>query len=190
MGKGWGKSVITGLGRLDGWPVAILASDPYYYAGAWTSDACRKAIRLIDLAQTFALPVVHFVDIPGFLIGKEAEVSGVMRYGTQALAAIRQCSVPFCSIIVRKAFGMAALANATVRRHSCASPGRRRAGARYDRRRVDAAYRAVIEAAPDRRRSGRDQASLEAVQSPIRTAEAFGVERSSPARRARTCVAS
>ena len=89
IGKGWGRSVITGLARLDGWPVAVLASDPYYYAGAWTSDACRKAIRLIDLAQTFALPIVHFVDIPGFLIGKQAEESGVMRFGTQALAAIR-----------------------------------------------------------------------------------------------------
>jgi acetyl-CoA carboxylase carboxyltransferase component len=178
IGKGWGKSVITGLARLDGWPVAILASDPYYYAGAWTSDACRKAIRLVDLAQTFALPIVHFVDIPGFLIGKEAETSGVMRFGTQALAAIRQCSVPFCSVIVRKAFGMAALSqrngSKTFMRFAWPSA---RWGSLPIAGGVDAAYRAVIEAAPDPAQKRREiEAALEAVQSPIRTAEAFGVE--------------
>ena len=109
IGKAWGKSVITGLARLDGWPVAILASDPYHYGGAWTADACRKAVRMVDLAQTFQLPVVHLVDIPGFLIGKEAEASGVMRFGTQALAVVRNTTVPWCAIMVRKAFGMAGL---------------------------------------------------------------------------------
>ncbi len=178
IGKGWGKSVITGFGRLDGWPVAILASDPYYYAGAWTSDACRKAIRMIDLAQTFGLPIVHFVDIPGFLIGKQAEESGVMRHGTAALAAIRQCTVPFCSVIVRKAFGMAALSqrNGSKAFMRFAWPSARW-GSLPIAGGVDAAYRAVIEAAPDpAKKRAEIEAKLEAVQSPIRTAEAFGVE--------------
>jgi acetyl-CoA carboxylase carboxyltransferase component len=178
IGAGWGKSVITGLGRLDGYPVAVLASDPYYYAGAWTSDACRKAVRLVDLAQTFHLPVVHFVDIPGFLIGKKAEADGVMRFGTQALAVIRSSTVPWCSIIVRKAFGMAAL---TQRNGSRAFLRYAWPSARWGSLPiaggVDAAYRAVIEAADDpAKKRAEIEARLEAVQSPLRTAEAFGVE--------------
>jgi acetyl-CoA carboxylase carboxyltransferase component len=178
IGRGWGRSVIAGLARLDGWPVAVLASDPYFYAGAWTSDACRKAIRMIDLAQTFHLPVVHFVDIPGFLIGKQAEQSGIMRYGTQALAAIRQATVPFCSVIVRKAFGMAALSqrngSKSFLRYAWPSA---RWGSLPIAGGVDAAYRAIIEAAPDPAQMRAEiEARLAAVQSPIRTAEAFGVE--------------
>jgi len=178
IGKGWGKSVISGLARLDGWPVAVLASDPYYHAGAWTSDACRKAVRLSDLAQTFHLPVVHLVDIPGFYIGTQAEADGVMRFGTQALAAIRQSTVPWCAVIVRKAFGMAALAqrNGSQAFVRYAWPSARW-GSLPIAGGVDAAYRALIEAAPDpAAKRAEIEAKLEAVQSPLRTAEVFGVE--------------
>jgi acetyl-CoA carboxylase carboxyltransferase component len=177
-GKAWGKSVITGLARLDGWPVAVLASDPYHYGGAWTADASRKAVRLVDLAQTFQLPVVHLVDIPGFLIGKEAEASGVMRFGTQALAAVRNSTVPWCAIMVRKAFGMAGL---TQRNGSPAFLRYAWPSAQWGSLPiaggVEAAYRAQIEAAPDpAARRAEIEARLEALQSPLRTAEAFGVE--------------
>ncbi len=178
IGKAWGKSVITGLGRLDGWPVAILASDPYHYGGAWTSDSCRKAIRLVDLAQTFHLPVVHMVDIPGFLIGKEAEAGGIMRYGTQAIGAVRQSTVPWCAIIVRKVFGMAGL---TQRNGSPAFMRYAWPSAQWGSLPiaggVQAAYRAEIEAAadPDAHRAA-IETRLERLQSPLRTAEAFGVE--------------
>ncbi len=178
MGRAWGRSVITGLARLDGWPVAILASDPYHYGGAWTSDACRKAIRLVDLAQTFQLPVVHLVDIPGFLIGKEAEASGIMRYGTQALTALRQAQVPWCAIMVRKAFGMAGLSQRgggeAFMRYAWPSA---QWGSLPIAGGVEAAYRAVIEAAPDpAAKRAEIETRLEAFQSPLRTAEAFGVE--------------
>lgn len=178
MGKAWGRSVITGLARLDGWPVAILASDPYHYGGAWTADASRKAIRLIDLAQTFQLPVVHFVDIPGFLIGKDAEESGVMRFGTQALVAARQSTVPWCAVMVRKAFGMAGLSqrngSGAFLRYAWPSA---QWGSLPIAGGVEAAYRAVIEAAPDpAAKRAEIEAKLEQLQSPLRTAEAFGVE--------------
>jgi acetyl-CoA carboxylase carboxyltransferase component len=178
IGRSWGRSVIAGLARLAGWPVAILASDPYYYGGAWTSDASRKAIRLVDLAENFHLPVVHFVDIPGFLIGKDAETSGIMRYGTQALAAIRQSTVPWCAVIVRKAFGMAALSQRNGSRAflRVAWPSAQW-GSLPIAGGVDAAYRAVIESAPDpAAMRAAIEAKLEALQSPLRTAEAFGVE--------------
>ena len=178
IGRGWGKSVITGFGRLDGWPVAILASDPYHYGGAWTADACRKAIRHADLAQTFQLPVVHFVDIPGFLIGKDAEASGIMRLGTQALTAIRQSTVPWCAVVVRKAFGMAGLSqrNGSPAFMRYAWPSAQW-GSLPIAGGVQAAYRAEIEAAPDPdAHRAAIEARLERVQSPLRTAEAFGVE--------------
>ena len=177
-GKAWGRSVITGLGRLDGWPVAILASDPYHYGGAWTADACRKAIRQVDLAETFHLPIVHFVDIPGFLIGTEAEKSGVMRAGTQALTAIRQSRVPWCAMMVRKAYGMAGLSqrnasNAFVR---YAWPSAEW-GSLPIAGGVDAAYRAVIEEAADpAAKRAEIEARLRTFQAPVRTAEAFGIE--------------
>jgi acetyl-CoA carboxylase carboxyltransferase component len=177
-GRAWGRSVITGLARLDGRPVAILASDPYHYGGAWTSEACRKVVRLVDLAQTFGLPVVHFVDIPGFLIGRDAEASGVMRYGSQALAAVRQSTVPWCAVMVRKAFGMAALAqrNGSRRFMRIAWPSAQW-GSLPIAGGVAAAYRAVIEAAPDPSAARAEiEARLEKLQDPLRTAEAFGVE--------------
>ena len=62
MGRKFGGSVITALARLDGWPVAVLASDPYFYGGGWTADASQKVARFVDLANTFHLPVVHLVD--------------------------------------------------------------------------------------------------------------------------------
>jgi acetyl-CoA carboxylase carboxyltransferase component len=111
IGRKWGKSVITGLARLDGIPVAVFAEDPMIYGGAWTADSCRKLIRLCDLASTFHLPLVHLVDCPGFLIGKQSEESGTIRLGSQALAALGQATVPFCSVVVRKAFGVAGAAN-------------------------------------------------------------------------------
>ena len=73
MGRKFGGSVITALARLDGWPVAVMASDPYFYGGGWTADASQKVARFVDLANTFHLPVVHLVDVPGFVIGLEAE---------------------------------------------------------------------------------------------------------------------
>ena len=69
----YGRAIITGLARLDGWPVAVLASDPYFYGGAWTADTCQKVERFVDLAQTFHLPVAFLVDCAGFLLGLEAD---------------------------------------------------------------------------------------------------------------------
>ena len=111
IGRNWGRSIICGLARLDGIPVAVFAEDPMIYGGAWMADSCRKLIRHCDLASTFHLPLVHLVDCPGFLIGKQAEEDATIRIGSQALAAFGQAAVPFCSVVVRKAFGVAGAAN-------------------------------------------------------------------------------
>ncbi len=111
IGRKWGKSIITGLARLGGIPVAVFAEDPMVYGGAWTADSSRKLIRLCDLASTFHLPLVHLVDCPGFLIGKQSEEEATIRFGSAALAALGQAPVPFCSVVIRKAFGVAGAAN-------------------------------------------------------------------------------
>jgi len=110
MGRAFGASVITALARIDGWPVAVLASNPNVYGGGWTAEAAQKVTRFVDLAETFRLPVVHFVDIPGFVIGTRAERAGTIRHGAKALSAIYQASVPWCTILIRKAFGVAGAA--------------------------------------------------------------------------------
>ena len=111
IGRSWGKSIVTGFARLNGYPVAVFAEDPYQYGGAWTADACRKLVRLLDTASTFHLPVVHLEDCPGFLIGKESEENSTIRYGSQALAALGQLTTPFACVVIRKAFGVAGAAN-------------------------------------------------------------------------------
>src|SRR5260370_22260403 len=87
-----------------------MASDPTFYGGGWTSDTCQKVTRFLDMAETFHLPVVYFCDCPGFLIGLEAEKSGVIRQGVRAMSAMFQTTVPWCSFIIRNAFGVAAAA--------------------------------------------------------------------------------
>ena len=107
MGSMFGRSIITGLARIEGRAVAVMAGDPYHYAGAWTADACAKIIRFVDLAQTFHIPVLHLVDCPGFLVGLEAEKTATIRAGVRAMTALDQCTVPWCTVIVRNVFGVA-----------------------------------------------------------------------------------
>ena len=110
-GRGWGKSVITGFCRLDGWPVALFAEDPYVYGGAWTADSSRKLTRFIDIASMFHLPLLHLEDCPGFLIGQQSEEAATIRHGSTTLAALGQSTSPYCCVVVRKAFGVAGAAN-------------------------------------------------------------------------------
>lgn len=107
IGHEWGRGIATGLARIDGFPVAVLAGDPFYLDGAWTGDVCDKVTRHMDLASLFHLPVVHFVDCPGFAVGVKHEQAGVTRRGVRAMAAVYQSDVPVCSVVIRKAYGLA-----------------------------------------------------------------------------------
>ena len=111
IGRLHGRSVITGLARLDGWPVAVIASDPFVIGGLWTAASSAKLERFVNFAQTFHLPVVHLVDNPGFMIGKQAEQEATIRAGARALTAIYQATVPWCTVIIRKVFGVAGAGN-------------------------------------------------------------------------------
>jgi acetyl-CoA carboxylase carboxyltransferase component len=178
VGQHFGRPIITGLARLDGLPVAILASDPYHYGGAWTADACAKTVRFVDLAETFHLPVVYLCDCPGFLIGREAEKSATIRHGVRAMAAINQSSVPWCTVIVRNSFGVAGAAHVPAGRLAI-----RYAwlsgwwGSLPLEGGIEAAYRAEIDGAPDpKAKLAEIETRLNLLRSPFRTAETFWVE--------------
>ena len=111
MSKKYGPSLITGLARLNGHSVAILANDCMFYAGAMTSDASLKLRRFIDFVNTFNIPVLSFVDEPGFMIGPDSEQAGTIRHGTAAISSLMQSIVPWASIIVRKVYGVAGAAH-------------------------------------------------------------------------------
>ena len=150
IGRYNGRSAVTGLARLDGWPVAILANDPYFYAGGWTAAASEKVTRFVDLADTFHLPVVHFVDNPGFVIGTDAEKQATIRAGARALAAIYQARTPWCSVIVRKVYGVAGAAHQDASKFSYrfAWPSGNWGSLPLEGG-IEAAYKAQLEAADD-----------------------------------------
>ncbi|MGH2830147.1 MAG: acyl-CoA carboxylase subunit beta [Actinomycetota bacterium] len=178
IGRRWGRSAITGLARLDGWPVAVLANDPMHYAGGWTAEASQKVVRFVDLADTFHLPVVHLVDQPGFVIGTAAEKAATIRHGARALAAIYQARVPWCSVIVRKAYGVAGAAHQNHARLSYryAWPSGDWGSLPLEGG-IEAAYKAELEASRNRDELLAEiRARLDAVRSPFRTAEAYLVE--------------
>ncbi len=178
MGRMFGRSVITGLARFNGRPVALMASDPMILGGAWTAESCQKLVRFVDMAETFHLPVVYLADCPGFHIGLDAEKAGTIRHGVRAMAAINQTTTPWCAIVVRSAFGVAGGAHVNVGRYCTryAWPSGRWGSLPLEGG-IEAAYRADIAAADDPdAEMQRIEERLEALRSPFRTAEAFWVE--------------
>ena len=181
IGAGWGRAAVTGLARLNGWPVGILSSDPYQAGGSWTADASDKVTRFVDLCDTFHLPVVHLVDQPGFMVGLAGEEAGTIRNGVRAVAAIHQASVPWCSVLIRKVFGVGGAGHQSSSRLSYryAWPSGRW-GSLPVQGGVEAAFRAELDALADeparQARIAEITARMDAVASPFRTAEAFLVE--------------
>jgi acetyl-CoA carboxylase carboxyltransferase component len=178
LGRAWGRSIVTGLARLDGHAVAVVASDPGQMGGTWTAAASRKLARHVELADTFGLPVVHFVDVGGFTIGSQAEKAGTIRDGTRAIATIYQASVPWCAVILRRAFGVAGagMFDHTRFRYRIAWPSGDW-GSLPAEGGIEAAFKAQIEAADDPEALKREiRQRLERLRSPFRSAERFLVE--------------
>jgi propionyl-CoA carboxylase beta chain len=178
IGRAWGRSVVTALARINGVAVAVIASDPGQMGGTWTAAASRKITRHAELAETFRLPVVHFVDVGGFTIGSQAEKAGTIRDGTRALATIYQSTVPWCAVIVRRAFGVAGagMMDHTRFRYRIAWPSGDW-GSLPPEGGIEAAFKAQIEASPDPLAARREISErLERLRSPFRSAERFLVE--------------
>jgi len=178
MGANFGRSIIAGLARIDGHPLLMLASDPYHYGGAWSADTCQKVVRYTDLAETFHLPVVYLMDCPGFMIGLDAERTATIRHGVRAMAAQSQTTVPWCTVIVRNAFGVAGAAHKPFNRLSLRYAWLSAYwGSLPLEGGIEAAYRADIEAAEDPKAELlKIEARLNALRSPFRSAEKFWVE--------------
>src|SRR5690606_4922193 len=102
---GYGASVYTGLARLDGHPVGVVATDPYKGA-TMTPNGADALTRLIDLCETFHLPIVSLTDQSGMMIGLQAEKTASIRRGARAVVAAYQARVPMAEIIVRRVFGV------------------------------------------------------------------------------------
>ena len=175
MGAGYGRPQITGLARLDGWPVGVWANDPMFYGGSMTAEGAQKARRFIEFCDTFHLPIVALVDEPGFMIGSEAEAAGTIRYGVEAICATVRSRVPWVSVIVRKTYGVAAAAHFGPRGEVLSWPSAE-AGALPIEGGVAVAFRREIAAAPDPEAKRKElEEKLSAGRSPFPRAEAFGV---------------
>ena len=174
----FGRAVIVGLARLDGYVVGIIANSPMVNGGVVDGAAARKQTRFIDLCDTFNIPLVFLVDVPGFAIGPQAEAGGALREGMRCLQARMQSTVPIISVVVRRCFGFGGFATrdnlgldfkvAWPSAHIGSLP--LEGG-------VLAAYRREIEAAPDpaaRQREIEDETRH--LSSPFRMAEAFALE--------------
>jgi acetyl-CoA carboxylase carboxyltransferase component len=111
MTAGYGRSQITALARIDGRPVGVIANDPTIYGGAMGAEGGQKIRRFVNLCETFHLPIVSFIDEPGFMIGSASEKAATIRYGVDAIVAVVESTVPWVSVHVRKAYGVAAAAH-------------------------------------------------------------------------------
>ena len=107
---GWAKNIITGYGRVGGRPIGIIANQAAVMAGCLDIDASDKASRFIRHCDAFNLPIVTFVDVPGYLPGVTQEHNGIIRQGAKMLYAYSEATVPMVTVILRKAYGGAYLA--------------------------------------------------------------------------------
>jgi len=106
----WGRSIVTALARLEGRPVGIMANDPAHLGGAIDSDAADKGARFMQLCDAHGLPIVSLCDTPGFMVGPDAEQTAQVRHFGRMFVVGASLSVPFVTVILRKAVGLGAMA--------------------------------------------------------------------------------
>ena len=175
MTPDYGPGLVVDLARINGQAVGIAANDCRHLAGAMTAQTAQKMRRMIELCDTFHLPLVNFVDEPGFMIGREAEDAATIRYGMAAVAAAAEASISWASVRVHKNFGVAAAAHYGPDAYvldwpSVASGPLPLEGG------VAVAYHREIESAADPAAKRRElEERLGDARTPYRTAESFAV---------------
>ena len=107
---GYGIGMHTALARIGGRAVGLLANNPLHLGGAIDADACRKAARFMRLCNTHGLPIVSLIDTPGFMVGPQTEATGQVRAAGDLFIAAAQLSTPYFSIVLRKGYGLGAMA--------------------------------------------------------------------------------
>jgi len=175
----YGQSSITALARVNGYPVGVMIKNPLSPSvGAMDVAAGQKVVRFFQLCDTFHLPLVYFVDEPGFMVGLEAQKEGIVRAGARVVLTGMQTKMPWISFIVRQLYGVAGCL--TFRNNGmCKHYGWVTAnwGGMHIEGGAAAAYRQVIDSAPDPEAKRREiEHYLWSLSSPFRTAEAFEVQ--------------
>ena len=175
MTKFFGRGIITGFSRINGFCVGILANDSNFYAGSMSADGARKTTRFVKLCDTFHIPIVSLVDEPGFLIGPEAEVQATILHGTEAVLAVTESTVPWSSVMIRKSFGVAAAAHYGPEGYVLAWPSAE-SGALPLEGGVAVAFKKEIAAAKDPEAKRKEiEESMSKQQNPFPRAENFSV---------------
>jgi len=175
----FGRSRITGLARVDGYPVGVMANNPRFLGGSMDKAAGEKTARLVQLCDTFHLPIVYFCDEPGFMVGVEEEKKGILRAGARMVALNSLSRTPFITFILRQVYGVAGGlhyrgGSALYRRYAWPSG---HWGSMHIEGGVSAAYKREIETAPDPEAKRKEiEGRLNELRSPFRTAHAFAVE--------------
>jgi propionyl-CoA carboxylase beta chain len=176
----YAKNIVVGFARLDGRPVGIVANQPMVLAGTLDASACEKAARFISLCDAFGLPLVFFVDIPGFHVGSMAEQSALGRRSARMIFELARATVPRLSVVLRKGYGLGFIAMGGGRSFDAdlavAWPTAEICAMNVEGA-VDVAFRKVYEAAPDqtaRRQEIIDQ--FRARVGPLQAAGGFGLD--------------
>jgi acetyl-CoA carboxylase carboxyltransferase component len=171
----YARARITGLARLNGYPVGVMANNPMF-GGSTDVAGGDKVIRLIQLCDTFHLPLVSFADEPGFTVGLEQERKGIERAGARLVVVTNDSQMPWVTVVMKQVYGVAGQCQ-----HRPSGMFRRYAwpsaewGSMHIAGGASAAYRREIDGAPDPEAARAEiEARLRAIASPFRTAEATG----------------
>jgi acetyl-CoA carboxylase carboxyltransferase component len=175
MGAQYGPSQICGLARMDGQAVGVLINDNRFYAGAMTAEAAQKYRRFVEMCDTFHVPIVNFVDQPGFMIGPEAERNGTIRYGMAAVSAACQATVPWAVIQIHKGFGVATAAHYAPNSYVIAWPSVESGALPLEGGVAVAFHREIAAAADPEKKRFELEERLRQARSPFPRAESFGV---------------
>jgi len=105
IGENFAKNIITGFGRIEGQTVGFVANQPMVLAGVLDNDASRKGARFVRFCDCFNIPIITFVDVPGFLPGTSQEHNGIIKHGAKLLFAFTEATSPKVTVITRKAYG-------------------------------------------------------------------------------------
>ncbi len=175
----YGTSRIIGLARAYGYPVGVMANNPAHRGGSMDVAAAEKSARLVQLCDTFHIPMVVLMDDPGFLVGPQSEEQGIERAGSRLVYAIAQSRMPWISFICRQSFGLAGSLQYRpgphlYRRYAWVSG---HWGSMHIEGGTSAAFRRVIEAAEDPEAKRLEiEETFQRISSPFRTAEASGLD--------------
>jgi len=178
IGPYYGKSRVTGLARLGGMPCGVMANNPKFNGGSMDIAAGEKTIRLVELCETFHLPLVYFADEPGFSVGPAQERAGIVRAGARVLTTIHNSNTPYACIVMRQLYGVAGglhhREKGFYRRYAWPST---HGGSMHIEGGTAIAYKREIESADDPKAKKEEiEDRLQAISSPFRNAHAFGIE--------------